>query len=73
MASIPLENDIEFNEMEQQQTYKNEGILFFFLSDHQQEMILHGIEEFFASMLKSVEKHKFTQFIECGYEFLLNF
>ena len=34
MASIPLENDIEFNEMKQQPTYKNEGILIRF-SDHE--------------------------------------
>ena len=34
MASIPLENDIEFNEMEQQPTDKNEKTLIIF-SDHQ--------------------------------------
>ena len=50
MDSIPLENDIHFNKMEQQPTNNNEGILIIF-SDHQQEAILHGLEDPFASML----------------------
>ena len=65
MDYIPLENDIEFNEMEQQLAYKNEGILIIF-SDHQQEVILHGIEDPYASMLQSLEKKKIAQFMDCG-------
>ena len=34
-------------------------------------MILHGIEDLFASMLQSLEKHNFAQFMDDGYEFLL--
>ena len=34
-------------------------------------MILHGFEESFVSMLKSLEKQNFAQFMNRGYEFLL--
>ena len=32
-------------------------------------MILHGLKDPFASMLQSLEKHNFAQFMNCGYEF----
>ena len=69
MVSIPLENDIEFKEIEQQPIDKHEESLIIF-SDHQEEVILYGLEPF-ASMLQSLEKHNFAQFMDDGYEFLL--
>ena len=51
--------------MEQQPTYKNEGILINF-SDHQQEVILHCLEDPFAILLESSVEMDLMVFINHG-------
>ena len=70
---FPFENNLvvsseKIEYVKQEVTTKIEG---YFCLLFYQDAILHGIEDPFTSMLQSLEKRDFVQFMECGYEFYL--
>jgi hypothetical protein len=61
--SVPRTEEIE----KEQQTLKKEACIFVFA--HQEEMIFHNFQDFFATLLQSSMKEEFVSFIISGFGF----